>query len=503
MPFNSRTQALFGKVDRYCSRHGFLTAGESHSASHRGTKSAPGAAVSPVSNLEPPDLIIQDELHLISGPLGTLVGLYETAVDLLSSVTLNGDRVGPKVIASTATVRRADRQISALFQRRLAVFPPPGLDASDSWFATETPLNAEPGRLYLGIFAPGKSVKTALVRVYADLLSRAKALLASDAPAADPYMTLVGYFNSLRELGGALRLIEDDVPGRIKVLHRRDKETWPTRPLYEREELTSNKRAEEIPKIIDKLERRFTADPPKPGEYPVDSVMASNMISVGVDIDRLGLMVVNGQPKATAEYIQATSRVGRQSPGLVVTVYNWTRPRDISHYEKFRAYHGSLYRFVEATSVTPFSARARDKGLEGVFTAAVRLGDPGLAAEKNAAQFTPDNTWVKEVVDAIAARAAAVGEPGNEAESQTREELVANIDRWSSVACPDMLTYTRRGIGPKAKKDPDKRYLLDSQENRRKNGVFVAPGSLREVETEVPVYLFGAHHAADGGTDVD
>jgi hypothetical protein len=158
---------------------------------------------------------------------------------------------------------------------------------------------------------------------------------------------------------------------------------------------------------------------------------------------------------------------------------------------------------VEATSVTPFSARARDKGLEGVFTAAVRLGDPGLAAEKDAALFTPDNPWVKEVVDAIAARAAAVGEPGNEAEAQTREELVADMDRWSSIVRPDRLTYTRRGIGPRAKKDPDKRYLLDSQEDRRKSGVFVAPGSLREVETEVSVHLFGTHHAADGGTNSD
>jgi hypothetical protein len=504
MPFNGRTQALFGRVNRNCSRHGFLTAGESHSSSHRESKSVSAATVRSISNFEPPELIIQDELHLISGPLGTLVGLYETAVDLLSSVALNGKRIGPKVIASTATVRRADRQIGALFNRRLAVFPPPGIDASDSWFATETSLDVAPGRLYLGIFAPGKSVKTALVRVYAALLSRAKALLASDPQAADPYMTLVGYFNSLRELGGALRLIEDDVPGRIKVLHRRDKETWQTRSLYEREELTSNKRAEEIPKIIDKLERRFTADPPKIGEYPVDTVMASNMISVGVDIDRLGLMVVNGQPKTTAEYIQATSRVGRQSPGLVVTVYNWTRPRDISHYEKFRAYHGSLYRFVEATSVTPFSARARDKGLEGVFAAAVRLGDPSLSGEQDAARFAPDIIWVREVTEAIAARAAAVGVPSNEAEFQTREELVADMDHWSDAVAPDMLSYTRRGISSKTRKDnPGKRYLLDSQEDSWKTGVFVAPGSLREVESEVPVYLLDADLTDNGGVGID
>jgi hypothetical protein len=504
MPFNGRTQALFGRVQRYCPRHGFLTPGDHPTSSHRATRSARASTVDTVTNLEPPDLIIQDELHLISGPLGTLVGLYETAVDLLSSVSVNGARVGPKVIASTATVRRADRQVGALFQRRLAVFPPPGIDASDSWFATETPLKKEPGRLYMGIFAPGKSVKTALVRVYAAILSRARALLDADAQAADPYMTLVGYFNSLRELGGALRLIEDDVPSRINVLHRRDKETWPSRTLFEREELTSNKRAEEIPKIIDKLERRFTSEPPSAGQYPVDTIMASNMISVGVDIDRLGLMVVNGQPKTTAEYIQATSRIGRQSPGLVVTVYNWTRPRDISHYEKFRAYHGSLYRFVEATSVTPFSARARDKGLEGVFTAAVRLGDPVLSGEQDAARFTPDIAWVKEVVEVITARAAAIGEPSGEVGTQTREELVADMDRWSSAAAPDMLAYSRRGISPKAREaNPEKRNLLDSQEDRWKNGVFTAPGSLREVESEVAVYLLDHGLAGNEGAEIE
>jgi hypothetical protein len=500
MPFNGRTQALYGRVDRWCPRHGFLTAGEHHSGSHNRPKSLPPATVQAASNLEPPDLIIQDELHLISGPLGTLVGLYETAVDLLSSVTVDGERIGPKVIASTATVRRADRQVGALFQRRLAVFPPTGIDAADSWFATETPLDKGPGRLYLGVFAPGKSVKTALVRVYAALLSRAKALLDTDAEAADPYMTLVGYFNSLRELGGALRLIEDDVPGRIKVLHYRDGVIWASRTLYEPEELTSNKRAEEVPKIIDKLERRFTAERPKSGEYPIDTIMASNMISVGVDIDRLGLMVVNGQPKTTAEYIQATSRVGRQSPGLVVTVYNWTRPRDISHYEKFGAYHESLYRFVEATSVTPFSARARDKGLEGVFTAAVRLGDPALSGEQDAALFAPDSEWVNEVVEAITARAAAVGGGSGEAGIQTRQELVADMDRWSEAAAPDLLAYSRRGISKKAREEnPAKRHLLDSQEDRGRDGVFMAPGSLREVESEVRVYLLDAELAVKEG----
>lgn len=505
MPFNGRTQALFGRVERFCSRHGFITAGEEHANSHYASRSAAAATVVPCDLVEPPDFVIQDELHLISGPLGTLVGLYETAIDLLSSVVEDGHRSGPKVVASTATIRRSEQQIGALFRRRVAVFPPPAIESTDSWFGTEVSRDETPGRLYLGVSAPGKSVKTALVRVYAALLSRGRAIRDADPAVGDPYMTLVGYFNSLRELGGALRLVEDDVPGRIKVLNRRDPATWPLRTLFERAELTSNKRAEEIPEVLDKLERKFTADRPQAGQYPIDTILASNMISVGVDIDRLGLMVVNGQPKTTAEYIQATSRIGRQPPGLVVTVYNWTRPRDISHYERFRSYHGSLYRFVEATSVTPFSSRARDKGLEGVVTALVRLGDSVMTGEQDAGRFDSADSWVQEVTDLIAKRAGTVTGSA-EVAAETREELLADLDRWSNVAQPEKLCYSWRGLGgPKAKeKHPDKRYLLDSQENRVRGGVFVAPGSLRDVENEVHVYLLDHELAtADAGDDDD
>ena len=390
MAWNGRIQSLFGRVQRRCERHGYISTGEDHPRSHNANKRRgwPPAVVHDIEPFEPPDLIIQDELHLISGPLGTLVGLYETAVDKLGTLEVQNQRHAPKVVASTATIRRAEHQVGSLFDRSLMIFPPAGLDSVDSWFGMEVPTDKEPGRLYVGVFAPGKSVKTALVRVYASLLSRAKKLHGNDHEAADAYMTLVGYFNSLRELGGAVRLAEDDIPGRIEVLARRSRE-FAFRTIYEREELTSNKTAEEVPKVLSWLERQFPSGKPQRGEYPVDVLFASNMISVGVDIDRLGLMVVNGQPKTTAEYIQATSRVGRQTPGLVTTVYNWTRPRDISHYERFRSYHSALYRHVEPTSVTPFSSRARDKGLAGVLASLVRQGDPEMASESGAGRFRP------------------------------------------------------------------------------------------------------------------
>lgn len=480
MVWNGRIQSLFGQVQRRCERHGYISTGEKHAGSHRRdrTKRWPPARVFDVAPFEPPDLIIQDELHLISGPLGTLVGLYETAVDGLASVDIDGQRHRPKIIASTATIRGADRQVGSLFHRSLTVFPPAGLDSSDSWFGVESQPDEAPGRLYVGVFAPGKSVKTALVRVYATLLSRAKRLHARDPEAGDAYMTLVGYFNSLRELGGAVRLAEDDVPGRIDVLRSRTANEFARRRLFERHELTSNKRADEIPRILSHLERQFP-ERPQTGRYPIDVLFASNMISVGVDVDRLGLMVVNGQPKMTAEYIQATSRVGRQTPGLVTVVYNWTRPRDISHFERFRSYHTGLYRHVEPTSVTPFSSRARDKGLAGVLASLVRQGDPTMAHDESARDFDPTDEWVRQAINLVSDRAAAmVGPDGAE---ETRLELLGSVDKWV-----DMITNNLRW----SRRHSD-RWLVDRQEDRDRRGAFVAPGSLREIETEVDVRLLG------------
>lgn len=487
MAWNGRIQSLFGRVKYQCERHRYISTGEEqhpktrHNADSR--RGWPAAKIIEVERFDPPDLIIQDELHLISGPLGTLVGLYETAVDALASVEIRGQRCFPKIVASTATIRRADQQVGSLFHRSLTIFPPIGLDSTDSWFGLEVQPSREPGRLYLGVFAPGKSVKTALVRVYATLLSKAKSLHEGDPDAGDAYMTLVGYFNSLRELGGAVRLAEDDVPGRIGVLASRPTKEFAKRLLYERHELTSNRTAEEVPEVLDRLERQFPSGKPKPGQYPVDVLFASNMISVGVDIDRLGLMVVNGQPKTTAEYIQATSRVGRQTPGLVTVVYNWTRPRDISHYERFLSYHTGLYRHVEPTSVTPFSSRARDKGLAGVLSSLLRQGDPTLAPQQAARLFDPTDDWARQVINLIVQRASAVVGSGGAAE--TRAELLGLVDDWVEVIA-DKLPWSRHGH---AVVYPDSRWVIDQQESTDRRGVFVAPGSLREVETEVHVHL--------------
>ena len=335
-----------------------------------------------------------------------------------------------------------------------------------------------PGRLYAGVHASGKSLKTALVRVYGALLAAAASL---EEEVYDPYMTLVGYFNSRRELGGTVRLVEDDIPSRLGILRQRG---LPQRWVNRYEEMTGRVSSEKIPLILDMLEQSFPRERGAPD--PIDVLLATNMISVGVDVDRLGLMVVNGQPKTTAEYIQATSRVGRRFPGLVVTVYNWSRPRDISHYERFRNYHATLYRHVEANSVTPFSSRARDRGLAGVLVAACRLADDDLSPMGGAGTMGSSRPIVDEAVELIVERAREIA--GNRTAEAVRTELEILVDEWKNYARTEDLRYVWRGRG---EPPPEASYLLRTAGDPRGVGHWPAPGSLREVEPEASVIVQG------------
>lgn len=478
--WSPETQSLFGRVKGHLPGWGYVVDGEGEGTREKRRKVVGDATVADNRPLLPPDLVIQDELHLISGPLGTMVGAYETAIDELCSRTVDGQRVGPKIVASTATIRRAEEQVRGLFEREVAVFPAPGLSSSNSFFAVEQPREHTPGRLYVGVFAPPRSVKTALVRVYSVLLSSIEAMEA-DAKLLDPYYTLVGYFNSLRELGGAVRLVEDDIPARIGTISRAD---WS--PVYQfahRQlqqdvpELTSRVDSRDIPKRLDELTRAYTGKR-NATKAPVDVVLASNMISVGVDISRLGLMVVTGQPKTTSEYIQATSRVGREHPGLVVTVYNWARPRDLSHYERFRSYHSALYRYVEAISVTPFSSRARDRALYGLFIAMCRHRVAGLAGIRDASRFKVANPGVGALRSRVLERAGYV-DPG--ATAPVCAQLDGMMEKWQKEASTGALYYSKGG--------KTGLNLMRPLGDRKELGLFPAPNSMRDVETPVGLYL--------------
>lgn len=477
LPWVGESGAFFGHVDRY-DEWGFFGASEP----------GPGKRLWNGHKLLPPDLIIQDELHLISGPLGTVAALYEVALDRLATREWMGKRIRPKVVASTATVRRASAQVQALFDRKkTAIFPPPGPDRRDSFFAMTASPEQKPARLYLGLASPGRGPKLIFLRALTTLLAAARAE-ADHGAQADAYETAVCYFNALRELGGARRIVEDEVRARLASYGaNRRRIAPPDSPFADRRlrmplELTSRVSTDQVADAKDKLAL------PCVNIAGVDVALATNMISVGLDIGRLGLMVVQGQPKAAAEYIQATSRVGRreEQPGLVLVLLNAHKPRDRMHYEQFRNFHTCFYRSVEATSVTPWAARALDRALAAVIVAIGRHLDPGLSPDDTVAQLSLNTPLQEEIIRIILERApekAIVG--GHTALRAAISQLIA---AWISTADEATATGNRFYYGfPR-----DKALLHDPldpilEQMSPESRMFKAGRSMRDVEHATPV----------------
>ncbi|KVO11426.1 DISARM system helicase DrmA [Burkholderia ubonensis] len=506
MAWRGQVRTLFGRVGQECERHGLLWQGADCNGNHQAGKGLPSSKVKTISPIRPPDLIIQDEFHLISGPLGTMVGLYETAVDELCGWTLDGKTVKPKIIASTATVRKAKEQVNNVFMRRVSVFPPHGLDVEDNFFSVQRPIEEKPGRRYLGVCSPGSSRPAMLIRVYTAFLTAAQELFDHFGEPADPYMTMVGYFNSLRELGGMKRLAEDDVQTRSYRVQMSmvERPALAQRSISNIRELTSRVSSQDIPKYLDNLEVKFKSEfDTATGKYvtrwqegdtrAIDVVLATNMLSVGVDVNRLGLMAVNGQPKGTAEYIQATSRVGRSFPGLVCTVLTWARPRDLSHYETFEHYHATFYKHVEAQSVTPFSPRAMDRGLTGSLLSLMRLENDAFSPNEGAGQLSMSNQ--AEIVDAIKVLATRAG---NVAEDNARKqlaetELKERADEWAKEVSKGgrILAYEKRGP------EKDKTVALIKSPGLQAWDNWTVPMSMREVEPGVRLIMNTSHITDD------
>lgn len=428
----------------------------------------------------PPDLIIQDELHLISGPLGSMVGLYETAVDVACSVPGKDGAPGsrPKIIASTATIRRSDEQIKMVFDRESRQFPPPGIDPDQSFFAEPAPRDTAGTRMYVGVMSPGTSHATLLVRTYGALLQAAQDIESEDST-RDPYWTLLGYFNSLRVLGSAMLQVEGDVRERLGVVSRRG--GTEARRLESANELTSRVSSAEIPRRLKSLERKYdsgTAD---------DVVLATNMISVGLDIERLGLMTVMGQPQSSSEYIQATSRVGRKYPGLVVTIFNSARSRDRSHFENFVPFHQALYRAVEATSATPFAARARDRGLHGVFVSLARMMIDPMSGEGGAHAAPAHEEELRNLISIIERRVEATSSDESE---DTVEQLNEMLRVWIAEAkSRDSMKYQDRKNSMDALLvEPSSALTDDNIEYTQTETPWPTLMSLRDVDAESALY---------------
>lgn len=522
--------ALFGHVAARCERHGYVhpddagcgvSGGGTHprtSGGGRDGRGLPTAGVHPTARLRPPDLIIQDELHLITGALGTAVGLFEVAIDALTTWrTPDGTTAKPLIVASTATVRNAPEQVRGLYGRGVTVFPPQVTDVADTFFSAEVPISAEnPGRRYVGVSTTGVRLTAAEIRVAEVLMAGAQLLLDRSGAAADPYCTLVGYFNATRELAGMSRFMKDDIQSALAKgrpwsgLPRRTGTSYGSLNL---DELTSRVSGTDITTTLDQMAVEFDVDhdstqgraarraAAERGERtakrtvdPYDVILATSMLQVGVDVTRLGLMLLVGQPKNTAEYIQASSRVGRDAtrPGLVVTLGNWARPRDLAHYEQFRHYHETFYAQVEPLSVTPFSVTSIERGLDGVLVSAARVlqarVDEGLSPERSAGRIVAQREFAERLIESLVARCLdASDEPSAQA---ARLRLLNRLDQWDKRRTTVMrrnlsLAYER--IGNKSTHAS----LLRGAENVRSRDAgldeapFVVANSMREVQPEI------------------
>lgn len=477
--FEPRAAGIFGNVEHYHCLHGYYREGQHPSTDVSGHPGPAGRGQAlnhtQVSPLDAPDLFIQDELHLIEGPLGSLVGLYETAVDFICRETA---RHSAKYIASTATVRQAEEQVQSVFSRRLLSFPPPGLTADDRFFVRFTRRHyledGSPSQLYLGVCAPGRGPLTPAVRLWSRLLNSCWAYRAH--PRIDAFWTLVGYFNAIRELAGARALYRQDIPERLRRISG-----GITRPLPEEacQELSSRTPSTELPVILDLLNR----------PQGQDSLFTTSMFGTGVDIPRLGLMVVHGQPKSTSSYIQATGRVGRRQGALVAVFLRAARPRDLNHYEFFCGYHQQLHRFVGPITVMPFAPGALDRacGPVGVFilrnrrTGAIRWYQDATAPFMATARSR--NAEVQAIPIEMENRAQSQPSSRRPPVDDVRRTSAVELDQWQQVASrnPSALLYVEYAIvnppsAPVVLGDPVHQHA--GFETVYEN----APQSLREIE---------------------
>lgn len=420
--------------------------------------------------VQPPSLIIQDELHLISGPLGTIAGIYEAGFDTIMEVL--GHR--PKVIAATATIRAAQQQSIRLFGRQVNIFPPSGTDQADSFFSKEE--DNKPGRLYLGVMPSGHTGQTSLVQTSSAALLAPYELGFKDT-LLDSYWTLPIYHNSRRELGKTMTLGRDDIPERIKVI---SKNQYDTRTVSSVEELSAGVKGSKIPEVLARLEK----------ETPeaIDILPCTNMISVGVDVERLGMMLIAGQPKSTAEYIQASSRVGRNKkrpPGIVITQYSPTKPRDRSHYETFKSYHQALYRYVEPTSVTPWVKPALERALHASLIAAVRITGY-LRKNESAKHLDVHHPDFIQIYRAFQARIQRAMEGMSKAEQrETLDFLEHLVNQW--------LERCNRTSKPLTHYESGKQFepLIQSFESSQHDEAWRTLNSMRNVDTETHLFVRG------------
>ena len=418
-----------------------------------------------------PSLIIQDELHLISGPLGSVVGLYETAIDMLCSAK----GVKPKIVASTATIRRAHEQCQALYTRDTNLFPSPGLNASDSFFSRES--KKPGGRLYVGVMPSGKTSAKVRPQLMAAIFQAPELIETDSLDLKDTYWTNVIYHNSIKDLGVSRSMIDDTFESHCKRLA----EMYPRERRYlstykKVQELTG--RTKNVPEVLQALEEPHKQEQKK--DDSINILLTTIMISVGIDIDRLGIMTIINQPKMTSEYIQASSRVGRRDPGIVFTAYNPVRSRDRSLYEQFQKYHQSLYRYVEPSSVTPFSAGTINRALHGMLITLIRhkmqLHDDELLT-----QFKPDSTEFTSIVHEILERAGNSTRNPQAVTGVGLEDIKGGINDFINRV--NEIIKSGKSIAYSHKRE-DAKHLMQVPNSKEGGAEFVVYKSMRDTDIE-------------------
>jgi len=333
----------------------------------------------------PPNLIIQDELHLISGPLGSMSGLYECIVEDLCTNKKDKQHIKPKIISSTATIKNFNNQIRSLFGRNVSqLFPPPGINYGENFFSRFAKSSGEIDyKKYVGIYAPGlRSLLTSQIRTFTSLFQSSnydrinKRELSDEEK--DPWWTLISFYSSLFDLGSARSILSIDMESELANY----KDTFGIdskniRPLVDSNEILELTAAQKD--SVEENLQKLSISVNKLSESKskaVDICLSSSVIEVGVDIARVSLLAIISAPKSVSQYIQVSGRVGRDwqngKSALVVTIYSPTKPRDRSLYEQFRSFHEQLYSWVEPTSVTPFCEPVLERSLHAALFAFIR-----------------------------------------------------------------------------------------------------------------------------------
>ena len=530
---------LFGTVDKFASiGHKVST---DPKKTHEDSRRIFGQGL--LNNI-PPDLIIQDELHLLLGPLGSAVSLFESAIDQLCSYSKclpDGTQivVRPKIISSTATTRNTELQIRALYDRDVNIFPKSGIDYDDSFFTFFKRQKVDgqeeyiSRRKYIGILPTGRTQMTTQMRLIATMFVHRALFEKENATqlsslavekAMDYYHSVIAYFNSLKEVGKTDAQFYTEFTKYTRrlfkrVLHNSDMLEcyYGYDSSFKRSELTGRLTGSEVVEQLGLVAKRWNESKRLPyknddngmwqrGETPPDLILATNMISVGLDVDRFNTIVMNSMPRNIAEYIQASSRVARNDLGLVVTLHNPFRSRDLSHFEKFREFHEKLYYYVEPISITPFSKKSILKYLPLYLATMIRHSYPSLANQGSAGSLNNSMTGqVKsDLIKYFQTRLSRTQQLNESQRELLTNELTMNIeafideaiDQWmAKVNTQQTDKFSLRYSGSMylnqntrvQTKYQDLFLTLDAYEDEKTGTFWAVPMSLRNVESEAVI----------------